>query len=587
LVTTLLKYTFLLFVLISSVLTTKAQLCGGTKGDTAVYNDFTRGRWYGDVESAPIKGMLPLFTHRTDYFCPPDYSYCITNHSYGCNNGSWHDVPEDHTPNDVLGRFWLIAGTTTPEAFYKDTFNALKGSTNYELSFWFLNMYRKYSPPLCIHIGSPVKPDLTIIAETLSGTELARFRTGPLEETATVAWKQIALSFSMPAGQTSVVIRMENNASGICGNDFAIDDWLIQECIPSAVKAGFNLAGVQGDTARLCVSSPTAVSISEKSTPLYNNTVYQWQETKDNGLSWTDIPGASTNTYTNTFSTAGTNLYRLAVSDPTCNNKPNCVITSNTIVLILSPGANYSVTSNSPVCTGKDITLNITNTSNSSTYKWNGPNGFTATGATVTVANASATMSGKYFLEINTNNGQCIQNDSVVVSVNPIPSVNAGPDVTITAGATAQLKGSSATPGAIYSWTPVQYIDNPTVPNPTVNPPEETAYTLSVTTPGGGCGTASDKVIVTVLGEVVIPNTFTPNGDGINDSWQIKGLSAYSNCRVSVYNRYGQLLFSQKGYSVPWNGMYNNTNLPIGTYYYIITGGSLPQKLSGSLTILR
>lgn len=584
--TTLLRYTFLLWVLLSSVLTTRGQLCGGKKGDTVVYNDFTRGRWFGDVESAPVKGMLPLFTHRTDYFCPPDYSYCITNQSYGCNNGSWHDVPEDHTPNDVLGRFWLIAGSTTPAPFYKDTFNNLKGNTNYELSFWFLNMYRKYSPPLCIHIGSPVKPDLILIAETLSGTEIARFRTGPLEETTAVQWKQIALSFSMPAGETSVVIRMENNGNGICGNDFAIDDWLIQECIPSGVKAGFNIAGPQSDTARICSPGLTDISVSEKSSPLYNNAVYQWQESEDNGLSWTDIPGANSNIYTKTYSGVDTIVYRLAVSESTCNNKPACLVFSNIIVLILSQGPNYSVSSNSPICAGKDMTLNVVNTSNGSTYKWTGPNSFSASQPSVTIPKASVTIAGKYYIEINTN-AQCTLRDSVVVVVNPVPNANAGPDVTITAGSSAQLKGSSSIVGATYNWTPAQYIDNTNVPNPVVNPPEETIYTLTVTPQGGVCGTASDKVVVRVLGQVVVPNTFTPNGDGINDSWQIKGLSAYLDCRVTVYNRYGQIVFSQKGYNTPWDGRYNNNSLPAGTYYYIITGDNLPERLSGSITIIR
>jgi len=86
---------------------------------------------------------------------------------------------------------------------------------------------------------------------------------------------------------------------------------------------------------------------------------------------------------------------------------------------------------------------------------------------------------------------------------------------------------------------------------------------------------------------IVIPNTFTPNGDGINDVWNIKSLTDYPDCMVSIYTRYGGLVYQSRGYSTPWNGTTNGKQLPVGTYYYIIDPKSGVKKLAGSITILR
>jgi len=89
--------------------------------------------------------------------------------------------------------------------------------------------------------------------------------------------------------------------------------------------------------------------------------------------------------------------------------------------------------------------------------------------------------------------------------------------------------------------------------------------------------------------DLVIPNTFTPNGDGINDKWVIKGLSQYPKCSVSIFTRYGVLIFNSIGYGQAWDGTYHNSPLPVGTYYYIVTINTTGGKsnLSGPVTIIR
>ena len=88
-------------------------------------------------------------------------------------------------------------------------------------------------------------------------------------------------------------------------------------------------------------------------------------------------------------------------------------------------------------------------------------------------------------------------------------------------------------------------------------------------------------------GVIEIPNMFTPNGDGINDTWVIKNINTFSNSVVSVFNRYGAQVFFSKGYVSPWDGRYFNQELPTGVYYYIIKTAPKEKPFTGHLTITR
>jgi gliding motility-associated-like protein len=115
-------------------------------------------------------------------------------------------------------------------------------------------------------------------------------------------------------------------------------------------------------------------------------------------------------------------------------------------------------------------------------------------------------------------------------------------------------------------------------------PTNDITYRLLVTGIGG-CS-ISDTLFVKVLKNPVIPNAFSPNGDGINDVWKIDYLDAYQGATVDIFNRYGQKVYSSIGYPNPWNGKYNGKTLPMGTYYYVINPKNGRQIYSGSVTII-
>ncbi len=141
-------------------------------------------------------------------------------------------------------------------------------------------------------------------------------------------------------------------------------------------------------------------------------------------------------------------------------------------------------------------------------------------------------------------------------------------------------------PGSDYTWTPDSSISDPKVSNPAVNPEETTPYTVTVVSPEGCVN--RDTVIVEVLPTVDPVDGFSPNGDGVNETWTIRNIEKFPDAVVKIYNRWGELLFRSKGYDEPWDGRYDGEPLPVGTYYYVIDlNDAGTEDVTGPVTILR
>jgi gliding motility-associated-like protein len=84
-----------------------------------------------------------------------------------------------------------------------------------------------------------------------------------------------------------------------------------------------------------------------------------------------------------------------------------------------------------------------------------------------------------------------------------------------------------------------------------------------------------------------IPNSFSPNNDGINDLWVINGIEIYNTVNLKIFNRYGLLVYQSSNPKDAFNGKKDGTDLPSGVYYYIITLTNECKPFTGSLTLLR
>jgi gliding motility-associated-like protein len=136
-----------------------------------------------------------------------------------------------------------------------------------------------------------------------------------------------------------------------------------------------------------------------------------------------------------------------------------------------------------------------------------------------------------------------------------------------------------------YLGLPNSNLSDNTIRNPVFSGTESQTFILTITNKFGCSST--DTISVKVLKPIRIPNTFTPNSDGINDSWGIDQLKEYPGASVKVYNRYGVQLYNSIGYPQPWDGSYKGKTLSDGVYYYIIDTKFPGQVFSGSITIIR
>jgi len=93
--------------------------------------------------------------------------------------------------------------------------------------------------------------------------------------------------------------------------------------------------------------------------------------------------------------------------------------------------------------------------------------------------------------------------------------------------------------------------------------------------------------ITEVFPELSIVNSFTPNGDNINDFWDFVNLGFYSNINISVFDRNGRLVYNCKTNDCKWDGKLNGMELPVGTYLYTIYLNDGKRKYQGDVTILR
>lgn len=200
--------------------------------------------------------------------------------------------------------------------------------------------------------------------------------------------------------------------------------------------------------------------------------------------------------------------------------------------------------------------------------------------------NPSAAGAGNHILSYTfTGSNGCPIVKTQAIEVYPLPTANAGEDRVLLRGESIQLEGSAHGNHLSYKWAPSTGLNRDDILNPIASPAENTTYHLLVTSENG-C-TSESQVFVKILQLLNMQNIFTPNGDGINDTWIIKNLDMYPGAIVDIFNRYGARIFHSVGDYTPWDGKMNGEDISIGTYYYFIDPKNRRNSISGSVTILR
>jgi gliding motility-associated-like protein len=194
---------------------------------------------------------------------------------------------------------------------------------------------------------------------------------------------------------------------------------------------------------------------------------------------------------------------------------------------------------------------------------------------------------------VNIRNGNCAElNYPVYISVNPKPSVVAGPDQQIFKGQSVRLSADS--PDQVrYFWSPNYNISCQDCPFPVVNPDRDFTYFVTVKDQIGCSATDSVNLRIweSCSGEnVSLPNIFTPNNDGLNDIFYVRG-TGLANIKIfRIYNRWGEMVFESPDINIGWDGTYNGTPVNSGVYVYYLEAVCLNGDntlIKGNVTVLR
>jgi gliding motility-associated-like protein len=330
----------------------------------------------------------------------------------------------------------LINASYQPSQFFVQTVNGLCPGTTYQFAAWVLNMASQ---------TGQILPNITFSIESTDGTLLDSTHTGNVPVTNPAKWNQYGFYFTTPPGVSTVVLRMNNNAPGGIGNDLALDDITFR---PAGPAMTVSVNGQTSDSVTVCTGSSDALQFSATVENCYSSTIYQWQESTDQGGTWTDIPGAVSLNYSVLPGAPGNYLYRITTAQTGNIGLSSCKVASAyvTIVVLKIPEPAVTITdSSNDICAGSSATFTAlpTDGGNGPVYQW------LLNGVGMSAVSASPAYTGEGFANgdkigvLMTSNAACVINptavsNTITLTVLPIPVSS----VQISASATTVCSGN-------------------------------------------------------------------------------------------------------------------------------------------------
>jgi len=604
-------------------LSVAAQLCNGSLGDPIVNIDFGRG---SAVRGAPLAAGITNYRYSGSNV--DDGFYTIVNNTSGMNQ-NWFTT-NDHTPGDTDGYMMLVNASHDPGDFYKVSITDLCPGTKYEAAAWIMNLLTGYDgkkPNITFWvetaagnlIGQPYTTDSIPQSTTPQWLQYGFFFTTPAGTSEVVlnirnngpggAGNDLVLDdiTFRPCGPDVVVSASLGNTSMDCceGDDVNLElvasvsgDFLnpltqwqsydgsvwrdITGESTNRLQVSFADASPGNYLYRLAVGEPSTfgsercrinsnvftITVNPKPVPAARNDgpvcygddlvltaqgggTYAWAG--PNGFTSSEQSPVIRN-----ITAAAAGVYKVTVI-----SAAGCIQTDQTMVEVVPPPA-ANAGDDVTICLGESAVLRA---AGGTTYKWVPSEGLSDADSPDPIVTPTQTTT----YTVSVSNGPCTVSDDVLVAVLQPAIAYAGSDKVIIEGDSVMLEGKVTGPADLrYYWTPSDYLDDPASLHPKASPPSDMVYTLHAES-NNQCTTTSDEVFVKVFKKLVIPNAFSPNGDGINDVWNIEALAFYPQSDIKVYSRYGALIFSETGYLKPWDGKLNGKDLQPGVYYYIIS----------------
>lgn len=499
----------------------------------------------------------------------------------------------DHTAT-ADNMFMMIDGAATPTMIWEETNLPIVPGADYNFSFWATEAGAN-QPTYEIHFIGNVTGN--VIVSTQPGI--------PAPTNNTWAWDQYFVPLWNAGANTSVTVQIFNLATQSYGVDFGMDDFdFHRECtstdtiqvILSSVNLGPDIAlcDVSNVTLNAGAGGSYLWSTGDTTQTITPGVPGVYWVAYDDGncvmydtIVVTSLPAPVVNlgpdtalcvvngfvldagaggTYlwntmavTQTISLTSPGLYWVSYDNGAC-------ITTDTILITALPNVSVNLGPDISLCDLSGITLDA---GAGGSYLWN-------TGATTQTITPGA--GGTY--SVSYSNGFCVASDTVFINQVIPEMVSLGEDVLL---CNFEFIEIDAGPGSTYVW-------NTGATTQTISPVLAGTYYVDVTT--SNC-TRSDTIeLIGTLGEsmLFIPNTITPNGNGLNDVFY-PYCSEITTMHMQIYNRWGELIFETSDINTGWNGTYKGTTVQEDTYVYVIeyttTCNSAEMRRIGHVNVVR
>ena len=559
-----------LFLLKPSLLLGQLSFCTGSSGAPIFFEDFGSGTTYGPALPAGITN----YAYVNSGF-PQDGQYTLyyrTNLIPNSSNWLYSlDHTPDNAPNGINGKCLIVNASNTPGQFYRRTVTGLCSNTRFEFSAWLLNIYNAASNS-CSGSGIPINVTFEIWDAT-DTVLLQSGNTGNISGTSFPNWNQFGLVFTMPATQTSVILKMRNNGSGGCGNDLAIDDIMFRTC--GEYSAIIN-STTSGNSMNICenaaITHPNLVVTTTGSIAH----VYQWQQSNNN-VNYTDIVGANSSNYS-IPNLSATTYYRVKVAQDISNlNNPFCSSFSDIYTVNFNPSPNSPVSNgNQTICSNQATSLSVSVSANESVNWYD-----SATNGNLLLSNSlsfSPTIPGTYYAESFNQTTNCKSNTRTAVTLLPAVTTSFSGITNICSSETILLNLNASDTSATHNWT-ASSTDVTGFSNGS-----GTTISQTLTYTGNATGTVIYNVTPVINGCAGTPQTITVTVNPQTNSTITFPTITTSYC----LNAIPSLLPTSSSNSTPITGIWSpstiNTSI-VGTTTYTFTPQANPCVIYAPFTI--
>ncbi|WP_445719860.1 T9SS type B sorting domain-containing protein [Flavobacterium sp.] len=441
------SYCAILLVVLLKPIVTYGQLsfCTGSSGSPIFFENFGSGTTYGPALPAGTTN----YTYVNSGF-PQDGQYTLFFRTNLIPNSSnWHyslDHTPDSEPNGVNGKCLIVNASNTPGQFYRRTVTGLCSNTRFEFSAWLLNIYNAASGG-CTGTGIPINVTFEIWDAT-DTILLQSGNTGNIAGTSFPNWNQFGLVFTMPASQTSVILKMRNNGNGGCGNDLAIDDIMFRACGEYSVITDTDTGGNSTIVCENTIAPHPNLAVNTTGSIAH---VYQWQESNDN-INYTDIVGENGSNFTIPILNT-TTYYRVKAAQDISNlNNPFCSTLSEIYTVVVNSSPNPPISNgDKTVCSNQASNLVVTVSTNESVNWYDSP-----TNGNLLLSNSlqyTPTAPGTFYAESFNTITNCVSNTRTAITLLPVVTISFSGSTTICSLENTGINLTASDSNATINWT--------------------------------------------------------------------------------------------------------------------------------------